>query len=316
MKILIYFSFSPEQIQIFQQIADAHGQHKVVQAHSESEAIAMAEDAEVLLGLFPPAVCEAAPDLRWIQSHSAGMDNFLFPEIINRDVMVTNMAGLYASQGAEHAWALLLSLTRGVPSTTDDNGRKVWPMPALELTGGTLGIIGLGGFGLEIVKRAVGYDMTILAIDPVRQDKPLEVTELNRPSRQNLHSLLKRSDAVMIACPKVPETYHLIGGKELAVMKNTAYLVNVTRGGIVDEQALIVALKSGQIAGAGLDVAEVEPVPLNSPLWEAPNLIITPHRAGSSQHRPQKTFEFFCDNLRRYLKGEKLENVVNKNLGF
>jgi len=316
MKILIYFSFSPEQIQIFQQIADVHGQHKVVQAHSESEAIAMAEDAEVLLGLFPPAVCEAAPDLRWIQSHSAGMDNFLFPEIINRDVMVTNMAGLYASQGAEHAWALLLSLTRGVPSTTDDNGRKVWPMPALELTGGTLGIIGLGGFGLEIVKRAVGYDMTILAIDPVRQDKPLEVTELNRPSRQNLHSLLKRSDAVMIACPKVPETYHLIGGKELAVMKNTAYLVNVTRGGIVDEQALIIALKSGQIAGAGLDVAEVEPVPPNSPLWEAPNLIITPHRAGSSQHRPQKTFEFFCDNLRRYLKGEKLENVVNKNLGF
>lgn len=316
MKILIYFSFSPEQIQIFQQIADAHSQHKVVQAHSESEAIAMAEDAEVLLGLFPPAVCEAAPDLRWIQSHSAGMDNFLFPEIINRDVMVTNMAGLYASQGAEHAWALLLSLTRGVPSTTDDNGRKVWPMPALELTGGTLGIIGLGGFGLEIVKRAVGYDMTILAIDPVRQDKPLEVTELNRPSRQNLHSLLKRSDAVMIACPKVPETYHLIGGKELAVMKNTAYLVNVTRGGIVDEQALIIALKSGQIAGAGLDVAEVEPVPPNSPLWEAPNLIITPHRAGSSQHRPQKTFEFFCDNLRRYLKGEKLENVVNKNLGF
>ena len=230
--------------------------------------------------------------------------------------MVTNMAGLYASQGAEHAWALLLSLTRGVPSTTDDNGRKVWPMPALELTGGTLGIIGLGGFSLEIVKRAVGYDMTILAIDPVRQDKPLEVTELNRPSRQNLHSLLKRLDAVMIACPKVPKTYHLIGGKELAVMKNTAYLVNVTRGGIVDEQALIVALKSGQIAGAGLDVAEVEPVPLNSPLWEAPNLIITPHRAGSSQHRPQKTFEFFCDNLRRYLKGEKLENVVNKNLGF
>ena len=230
--------------------------------------------------------------------------------------MVTNMAGLYASQGAEHAWALLLSLTRGVPSTTDDNGRKVWPMPALELTGGTLGIIGLGGFGLEIVKRAVGYDMTILAIDPVRQDKPLEVTELNRPSRQNLHSLLKRSDAVMIACPKVPKTYHLIGGKELAVMKNTAYLVNVTRGGIVDEQALIVALKSGQIAGAGLDVAEVEPVPPNSPLWEAPNLIITPHRAGSSQHRPQKTFEFFCDNLRRYLKGEKLENVVNKKLGF
>ena len=172
-------------------------------------------------------------------------------------------------------------------------------MPALELTGGTLGIIGLGGFDLEIVKRAVGYDMTILAIDPVRQDKPLEVTELNRPSRQNLHSLLKRLDAVMIACPKVPETYHLIGGKELAIMKNTAYLVNVTRGGIVDEQALIVALKSGQIAGAGLDVAEVEPVPPNSPLWEAPNLIITPHTGGETRKYEENVIDILWENLAR-----------------
>lgn len=119
----------------------------------------------------------------------------------------------------------------------------------------------------------------------------------------------------MIACPKVPETYHLIGEEELAIMKKTAYLVNVTRGSIIDEQTLIVALK-GSIAGAGLDVAEVEPVPPDNPLWDTPNLIITPLRAGASQHRPQKTFEFFCDNLRCYLKGEKLENVVDKNLGF
>ena len=120
----------------------------------------------------------------------------------------------------------------------------------------------------------------------------------------------------MTACPKVPETYHLIGEAELAIMKKTAYLVSVTRGSIVGEQALIVALKGGQIAGPGVDVAEVEPVPPDSLLWDTPNLIITPQRAGAFQHRLQKTFEFFCDNLRYYLKGEKLGNVVDKNLGF
>ena len=316
MRVLIYFSFNEEQIQTFQQIASEHGDHDVLHAGSEAEAISLVEEAEVLLGLFPPAVCAIASKLRWIQSHSAGMDNFLFPEIIERDVIVTNMAGLYASQGGEHAWALLLSLARGIPYTIGPGGKNAWQMPAIELTGGTLGIIGLGGFGMEMVKRAPGYDMTILALDPVRQDRPADVAELKPPTRENLHNLLRRSDAVMIACPKIPETYHLIGEEELVVMKKTAYLVNVTRGGIIDEDALTNALKNGEIAGAGLDVAEAEPVPPGSPLWEAPNLIITPHRAGASQHRPRKTFEFFCENLRCYLKGEELRNVVGKKRGF
>ena len=316
MKILIYFSFSEEQIQSVARIASEYGDHEVLHARSEEEAIALATEAEVLLGLFPPAVCAVAPKLRWIQSHSAGMDSFLFPEIIERDVIVTNMAGLYASQGGEHAWAFLLSLARGIPYTIGPDGRNAWQMPAFELTGCTLGIIGLGGFGMEMVKRARGYDMTILALDPVRQDKPPEVAELKPSPRENLHDLLRRSDAVMIACPKIPETYHLIGEEEFGIMKSTAYLVNVTRGGIIDEQALIKALKNGEIAGAGLDVAEIEPVPPDSPLWDAPNLLITPHRAGASQHRPRKTFEFFCENLQRYLQGETLRNVVDKKRGF
>ena len=146
----------------------------------------------------------------------------------------------------------------------------------VELTGLTLGVVGMGGFGLEMVKRAAGYDMEIIAIDPVRRDRPVGVSELLDNSQENLHSLLRRADIVMLACPKTRETYHLIGGEELVQMKQGAYLVNVTRGGIIDEDALYTALANGQIAGAGLDVTEIEPLPADSPLWQAPNIILTP----------------------------------------
>jgi phosphoglycerate dehydrogenase-like enzyme len=120
----------------------------------------------------------------------------------------------------------------------------------------------------------------------------------------------------MMGCPLTVETYHLIGTEELALMKPTAYLINVTRGGIIDESALVDALKAGQIAGAGLDVCEEEPLAQDSPLWDTPNLILTPHRAGSSQHRPRKIYEFFLDNLRRYLDGETPRNIIDKRCGF
>ena len=317
MRILIHFRFSEDEIVGFQQIASEHGGHEVVHALEEVEAVELAPEAEVLLGLFPPSVCAAAPALRWIQSASAGMDSFLFPEIIDREeVTITNMAGLYANQGAEQAWALLLYLSRGLSHVVGDDGNREWPFRSTELTGATLGVIGLGGFGMEMVKRARGYDMTILAVDPVREDKPDEVDELKPSTRENLHSLLQRADAVMLACPRTPETEGLIGREELALMKETAYLVNVTRGGIVDEAALAAALKNGEIAGAGLDVTDPEPLPSGSRLWDCPNFVYTPHRGGSSQHRPRKIYEFFRVNLRRYLVGEPLLNVVDKKRGF
>ena len=317
MKILVYIGFNDEQIDDMTRMVRSHGDHHLVRVKDEDEAVQEAADAEVLLGGFTPAVCAAAPKLRWIQSYSAGMDTHLFPEIVERDVIITSMAGQYAPQGGEHAWALLLALSRGIARSVESKQERRWGGGAsVELTGGTLGIVGLGGFGTETAKRAQGYDMTIIAVDPVRTDPPDGVSEVTPPNPENLIDLLRRSDAVVIACPRTEETYHMIGKRELAAMKESAYLVCVSRGGIIDETALCEALEQGGLAGAGLDVVEEEPLPPDSPLWSAPNLVLTAHRAGASQHRPRKTFEFFRANLDRYLKGEELENIVDKKLGY
>ena len=186
------------------------------------------------------------------------------------------------------------------------------------LTGGTLLIIGLGGFGMQTLQRAAGYEMSVLALDPVKSAGPAPegIAELLPPTRDNLHAFLARADAVAVTCPLLPETYHLIGADELAQMKPAAYLVNVSRGGIIDEPALVAALHAGAIAGAGLDVCEVEPVPDDSPLWSTPNLVVTPHRAGFSQRRPAETLAFAVEQLERYLTGQPLENVTDKRAGF
>ena len=319
MKILIHFPFNAEQVTALTELARGLGDHEVVHAEDEATAGALAPGAQVILGYFPEPVTSVAPDLRWVQSFSAGMDKFLYPSIIAREeVVVSNMAGLYAPQGGEHAWALLLGLSRGVLAAARSIAQKTWGGAGdmIELTGGTLGLIGLGGFGIETAKRSAGYDMRVIALDPVRLEAPPGVEEVRPPSPGNLLWLLSAADAVVISCPLTPQTHHLIGAEQLAAMKPTAYLVCVSRGGIIDEEALDEALRSGTIAGAGLDVCETEPLPQGSPLWTAPNLILTPHRAGASQHRSRKTFEFFRDNLERYLKGDPVLNIVDKARGY
>lgn len=317
MHILVHYPFEPEQFEEFKALGARHG-HTVTCVTEEAGALAVAPEVEVILGHFRPEVCAAAPNLRWIQSFSTGMDKFLFPAIVERDeVAISNVAGLYASQGGEHAWALLLALTRQIPLAVKNMEKRAWEGEAVvEIAGMTLGVIGMGGFGVEISKRAQGYDMQVIAIDPVRTEKPPYVHELRPTSQETLHDLLRRADIVMMACPLTKETYHLISAAELALIKPSAYLINVTRGGIIDEPALVDALKAGQIAGAALDVTEKEPLPQDSPLWDAPNLILTPHRAGASQHRPRKIFEFFMQNLNRYINGQKPVNIVDKRKGY
>lgn len=318
MKILVHYPFEEDQFSALRALGQRLGSHEVACATDDETALANAPGCQVIMGFFKPEVCAATDQLRWVQSFSAGMDKFLFPAIAAREeVAISNMAGLYAPQGGEHAWALLLALTRGIAEAVRSNDQRQWRGGStVELTGKTLGIVGMGGFGIEMAKRAAGYDMRVIAIDPMRTEPPPGVDELRTYSRDNLCDLLSRSDVVMLACPLTDETYHLIGRAELAQMKKEAYLINVTRGGIIDEEALVEALQSGQIAGAGLDVVEQEPLTSASPLWDAPNLILTPHRAGASQHRPRKIFEFFCAQLERYLKGEQPLNIVDKQRGF
>ena len=186
MKILVHYPFTDEQHDHLRQIAHDNGGHEVFVANDDQEALAVASEIDIIVGHFPPAVCAAAPNLRWIQSFSTGMDKFLFPAIIARDeVAISNVAGLYAPQGGEHAWALLLALTRGIDQSIRHNDQRKWAGgTTVELTGQTLGLVGLGGFGLEMAKRAAGYDMPIIAIDPVRRDLPPGVSELKDNSRE------------------------------------------------------------------------------------------------------------------------------------
>jgi phosphoglycerate dehydrogenase-like enzyme len=322
MKILVYFPMAEEHYQL---IRDAAPEHAVVVATTEEDAKREIADADIVYGSCPREVFLHAQQLKWFQSQSAGLDIVLFPELIESDVILTNAAGLYASHAAEHAFALLLGLTRGIYRFAENRLERDWKGRArltdggarprlMEIGGWTLGIIGAGGFGVEMATRGKGLKMRVTAVDAYRKEKPDCMDELWGMER--LDDLLRCSDVVMVACPLTAETRHLLNAEKLALMKPTAYLINVARGGIIDEKALIEVLQQRRIAGAGLDVFEVEPLPADSPLWDLENVILTPHAAGSSQHRPRRTVEFFCDNLRRFFAGEPLRNVADKRKGF
>jgi D-3-phosphoglycerate dehydrogenase len=319
MKIVVYSPIIESRRgvdeELFDMIRQAAGEHTVVRVGTQEELAAEGAEAEVLYGALREELWPHFPRLRWLQSPSAGVERQLFPALVESDVILTNAKGIHAPYCAEHAFALLLGLTRGIHlHARDQIARRSVKRPLIEIGGWTLGIIGLGGFGVQMAQRGRGFAMHVLGLDPYCAEAPPYVDEL-LPA-DGLPDLLRRSDVIMTACPHTPQTHHLIDAEALRAMKPTAYLISVTRGGIVDEAALADALREGRIAGAGLDVYEVEPLPEDSPLWELENVILTPHVAGMSQNRPRPTLELFCDNLRRYQEGRALRNVVDKELGF
>ena len=318
-KILLHVSyFGDEEVATLQEIATVYGDHQIDCVRSEEEALKLAPDIDVLMGRITPAICLAAPKLRWVQADGAGMDKALTPELVTREeITVTNMAGLYAVQVSEHVWALLLALARGIGTTAVHQQEGLWKQPAVvELKGSVLAIIGMGGLGSHIAQRALGFDMTVLGIDPVRTDCPEGVAEMHSPTRENLHSVLARADAVVCSCPLTAETHHLMGYAEFSSMRETAFFINVARGGIVDETALVAALENSEIAAAAIDVCQDEPLSSDHPLWKTPNLLITPHLAGNSPNRLRTIHRFFGEQLIRYLSGEQLHNVVDTKRGF
>lgn len=308
----------PVESRHLEQLAAAAPGHEIVDAGQEriaSELLA----ADIFLGhaKVPVPWDEAVAQgrLRWIQSSAAGMDHCLVPSVIASDIPVTSASGLFADPVAEQTMALLFGLLRGLPTFFRAQGKREYiRRPTRDLHGATVGIIGFGGNGRRIAATLAPFRVRILATDLFPEDRPDGVEQL-LPADQ-LDHVLEQSDVVILCAPLNADTHHMIDAGRLDHMKRSALLVNVARGPIVDEAALIDALSSGRLAGAGLDVAEVEPLPADSPLWTLPQVIITPHVGAQSARRADVTTDFLARNLRRFLLGQPLLNLVDKRLGF
>ncbi len=253
--------------------------------------------------------------LRWIQSSAAGLDHCLVPGVIDSDIVVCSASGLFAPQVAEQTFALLFGLLRRIRLFTEATQKRDFTRRATDdLRGKTVGIVGLGGNGRAIARVLSPWEVRIIATDYYPAQKPETVAEL-WPA-DHLPRLLGESDIVILTLPLNASTQGLLDAEMIARMKPGSYLVNVARGAIVVETALVEALASGWIAGAGLDVTEVEPLPADSLLWDNTRVLITPHVGAQSARRVPDTTQLVCENLRRYLAGEPLWNVVDKRLGF
>ncbi len=253
--------------------------------------------------------------LQWIQSSAAGMDHCLTPEVVGSSIVVTSASGLFADQVAEQTLALLLGLLRGLPVFFRAAARKEFiRRPTADLHGTTVGIAGFGGNGRRLAELLTHFRTRIWATDYFPVERPEYVERLLPP--EQLPELLAACDILILCVPLTDQTRGMIDGPALALMPPGAVLINVARGPVVVESALVAALDAGHLSGAGLDVTEQEPLPPTSRLWDLPNVLITPHVGAQSRTRYDDATNLFCENLRRFLRGQKLVNRVDKALGF
>ena len=293
-----------------------------------AEALAAVRGAEVHLGFgFPRSLFLAArdtpdPALRWVHSGTAGIGAMLYPEMLGSDVMLTNSAGVHAPAMAETVIAMILHFARGLDVAVRAQQRGEWGADSFEsgrwtreVDGATLGLVGLGGIGREVSRRALALGMRVVAVRRARAAGPDGVEIFSGDGA--LDTLLQRSDYVVLAAPATRETRAMIGARELGLMKTGAVLINVARGDLIaDEDALAAALSEGRLRGAGLDVFRDEPLPSSSPLWGLPNVLITPHVSATSSRFWERETRLILENVRRYLGGEELLNLVDKVRGY
>ena len=316
MKIVTSYNLSAEDLALAGAVAP---KACLVAATTDEDKVRELEDADAFFGFgIKPEMIGGAKKLRWIQLSYVGAESVLCPELLNSDIVLTNARGATAVNISEHVMSLILAFTRTLHVSMKNQRDKFWEdfrnLPVLEISGETLGIIGLGNIGLQVAKRAHAFNMRILAVDPTQTEKPDYVESLWKTDR--LHDMLGQSDFVAICCPLTPQTKGILGAPEFHAMKSTAILVTIGRGQIIDQEALVKALQTTEIAGAGLDVTDPEPLPLDSPLWEMDNVIITPHHAGASPKSWARIFNLFCENLRRFVASETLTNVVDQTRGY
>ena len=251
------------------------------------------------------------PSLRWIHASGAGCKEFLTPALINSDIVLTNGRIIQGPEVADHALALLLALTRNLHYIL--RGHGIMPRP-LELRGKVAIVVGLGGIGMLIAERAVGFGMKVIGVNP-NYVPMLRMFERVVPP-EDVRDVLPEADVVFCASPHTAATYRMFADPEFAAMKPDAFFINVSRGQLVDSDALVEVLRRGHLAGVGLDVTDPEPLPDDHPLRRIDRVIITPHIAGLSEFSRQRSFKLIDENIGRFIAGLPLYNVVNKRLSY
>ena len=288
------------------------------------------DDVEALLrGPLPAATFDRllarCPSLRWVHSATAGVERVLTPAAAQRGLVITNARGVFSEPIAEYVMMMILSVIRRLPQLLELQREHTWqPLPAREMRDVTIGVVGLGSIGQAVARLALAFGARVVAVrrDPAAGAGGAGVTDADLAgidhllTPDQLPELLAESDFVVLALPLTRDTEDLFDAHRLGLMKPGAWLVNVARGGLVDERALVRALRAGQLSGAVLDTVRAEPVEPSSPLFDVPNLILTPHTSWSSGRVLDRSIELFCDNLARFAAGEALVNTVDPGKGY
>jgi len=333
MKIVVHPPVGPDRLA---RLRDAAVGGTVVNAATESDAVHEAADADAFLGKISPEILAAARRLRWVQSFTASLEHYLFPALVNHPCELTNMRGLFSDVIADQVMGYVICFARNLHTYIRNQFGAKWEPVGGEgarvsfaagpgvvnpidlahrhLGDQTLGVVGFGAIGAEVARRAKAFGMRVVAIDPVRTDLTWDVEWVRTPDR--IPDLLAESDYVVVAAPHTPQTAGMFRRDQFRQMKRTAYLINVGRGAIVNLADLSEALRAGELAGAALDVFEVEPLPSDHPLWGFPNVILTPHVAGYSPRIAERHLTVLVENVKRFVRGEALLNVVDKQNWF
>ena len=295
---------------------------EVIEARTPDERARVLPDADVLLATrISSAEVATARRLRWIQSTAVGVAPILVPEVVLGPIVVTNVRGVHSQQIAEHAIALVLAVRRQLHTARDRQRTREWAQSEIQavavptLAASTLVVVGLGAIGSRVAALGAGLGMRVIGVRRrVSEPAPPGVSLIVGPD--DLRNVLAEADAAVLATPRTENTRAMIGEAELSAMKSSAVLVNVARGRLIDHDALVAALEKGAIAGAGLDAFVREPLPEDDPLWQMPNVLMTPHTAAFGDDYWRPAVDLFLLNVERFVRGEHLINVVDKAQGY
>lgn len=287
---------------------------EVVLCSSEYEATSAIPDADAALGTLSPEVLAHAPRLRWLQAPMAGPPaGWYYPELVAHPVTVTNFREIFNDHLGAHILAFVLAFARGLQVFLPQQQERMWKSgaPLVHLPEATALMVGVGGIGAEASRLLAAFGVRVIGLDPRREIAPEGVAELHRPDQ--LDEWLPQADFVISTVPETPETQRLFHRERFQRMKPSAYLINISRGAVVVLDDLVAALQAGELAGAGLDVFEIEPLPADHPLWTLPGVLLTPHMGGDGPYLDERRREIVQDNCRRLAAGQPLRNVVDKS---